>query len=121
MLDKEDFNQIDQNMIDKLERPRKRLTELLLKTARTDQSKANAERFWYLKFWRRPKHINGKTNVESIDFEHTEPVKNSDFSDENLSVQKTNKVETIPCGLVIKSIGYSGIQVRTIRRSFVDI
>jgi adrenodoxin-NADP+ reductase len=35
MLNKEDFNQIDQNMIDKLERPRKRLTELMLKTART--------------------------------------------------------------------------------------
>ena len=35
MLNKEDFNRIDQNMIDKLERPRKRLTELMLKTVRT--------------------------------------------------------------------------------------
>jgi len=35
MLNKEDFNRIDQNMIEKLERPRKRLTELILKTART--------------------------------------------------------------------------------------
>ena len=35
MLKKEDFQQIDQHMIDKLERPRKRLTELMLKTART--------------------------------------------------------------------------------------
>jgi adrenodoxin-NADP+ reductase len=34
MLDKEDFHRIDQNMIEKLERPRKRLTELMLKTAR---------------------------------------------------------------------------------------
>jgi hypothetical protein len=34
MLNKDDFNPIDQNMIEKLERPRKRLTELMLKTAR---------------------------------------------------------------------------------------
>jgi adrenodoxin-NADP+ reductase len=32
-LNKDDFNLIDQNMIEKLERPRKRLTELMLKTA----------------------------------------------------------------------------------------
>jgi adrenodoxin-NADP+ reductase len=130
MLDKEDFAPIDQSMVDKFERPRKRLTELLLKTARTslnfpkiyftmfsqlfilDQSKENTERFWYLKFWRRPKHINGKTTVESVDFEHTVPVTSGNFSDENLSVQANQTVETIPCGLVIKSIGYSGIQVR---------
>jgi adrenodoxin-NADP+ reductase len=35
MLNKEDFDRIDQNMMEKLERPRKRLTELMLKTART--------------------------------------------------------------------------------------
>lgn len=112
MLNKEDFNQIDQNMIDRLERPRKRLTELILKIARVSLSKENIERYWYLKFWRRPKHINGKTIVESVDFEQTEPVPNSDFADENLSVRGNGKIETIPCGLVIKSIGYYGIQVR---------
>ncbi|CAF1355203.1 unnamed protein product [Rotaria sordida] len=31
MLNKEDFNRSDQNMIDKLERPRKRLTEFMFK------------------------------------------------------------------------------------------
>jgi hypothetical protein len=41
-----------------------------------------------------------------------EPVANSDYSDENLSAQGNGIIETIPCGLVIKSIGYSGIQVR---------
>lgn len=35
MLSKEDFDRIDPAMIEKLERPRKRLTELMLKTART--------------------------------------------------------------------------------------
>ncbi|CAF1027749.1 unnamed protein product [Rotaria sp. Silwood1] len=111
MLNKDDFNQIDQTMIDKLERPRKRLTELMLKTVQTKQSKDNAERFWYLKFWRRPKQLNGKTIVESVDFEHTKPVANCDFSDPNLPVQQNGTIETIPCGLVIKSIGYSGIQI----------
>jgi len=81
----------------------------------------DAKRFWYLKFWRRPKHLNGKTVVESVDFEHTEPAVNSDFSDENLPVQANGKIETIPCGLVIKSIGYSGIQVRMKTIIFVKI
>jgi hypothetical protein len=81
----------------------------------------DAKRFWYLKFWRRPKHLNGKTVVESVDFEHTEPAVNSDFSDENLAVQANGTIETIPCGLVIKSIGYSGIQVRMKTIIFVKI
>ncbi|UJR09495.1 hypothetical protein I4U23_013733 [Adineta vaga] len=111
MLEKDDFKQIDQTMIDKLDRPRKRLTELMLKTVRTNQSNDHAERFWYLKFWRRPKQINGKTMVESVDFEHTEPVDNNQFADENLSVKENGTLETIPCGLVIKSIGYYGVQI----------
>ncbi|CAF1333576.1 unnamed protein product [Rotaria sordida] len=76
-----------------------------------EQSQNNAERFWYLKFWRRPKQLNGKTLVESVDFEHTESVANGDFSDPNLSVQPNGTIETIPCGLVIKSIGYYGVQI----------
>ena len=35
MLNGEDFDRIDQKMVEKLERPRKRLTELMLKTVRT--------------------------------------------------------------------------------------
>ena len=79
------------------------------------QSTDKAERFWYLKFWRRPKQINGQTTVESVDFEQTEPKGNSDYADENLSVQGNGKIETIPCGLVIKSIGYYGIQVGSLQ------
>ncbi|CAF0955052.1 unnamed protein product [Adineta ricciae] len=111
MLKKEDFQEIDQNMIDKLERPRKRLTELMLKTVRTNQTKDHAERFWYLKFWRRPRRINGKTMVESVDFEHTEPVDRQQFANENLFVKENGTIETVPCGLVIKSIGYYGVQI----------
>ena len=77
-----------------------------------DQSINGAERLWSMKFWRRPKQIHGKTMVESVEFEHTEPRENSDYADENLSVQGNGMTETIPCGLVIKSIGYYGIQVR---------
>ena len=35
MLNREDFSRIDQNMLNQLERPRKRLTELMLKTVQT--------------------------------------------------------------------------------------
>lgn len=73
--------------------------------------KDGTERFWYLQFWQRPKQINGNKTVESVDFEQTEPVPTSHFADENLAVRGNGIVESIPCGLVIKSIGYSGIQV----------
>ena len=75
--------------------------------------KNSAERFWYLQFWERPKRINGNKTVESVDFEQTEPVPNSNFADEHLVVRGNGIVQSIPCGLVIKSIGYSGIQVST--------
>ncbi|CAF3615479.1 unnamed protein product [Rotaria sordida] len=52
-----------------------------------------------------------KPIVESVDFEYTEPVANGDFSDPNLSVQQNGTIETMPCGLVIKSIGYYGVQI----------
>ena len=107
-LNPDDFQRIDQTIIEKLERPRKRLTELMLKTV---QSKDKGERCWFLKFWRRPKQINGRKWVENVQFEQTEPKANSDFVDGNLAVQGNGKLETIPCGLVIKSIGYYGIQV----------
>ena len=68
-------------------------------------------RFWYLQFCQRPKPINGTKTVESVDFEQTEPVPTSHFADENLSVRGNGIVESIPWGLVIKSIGYSDIQV----------
>jgi len=109
-LESNDFKQISTQMIENLDRPRKRLTELILKTAKTT-SRDQAERFWYLKFWRRPKQINGQTKVESVDFEETQPKVNGNFLDENLAVETNGKIETIPCGLVIKSIGYYGIQV----------
>ena len=78
---------------------------------RLDPSSENVERSWQLKFWRRPIRINGSSVVESVDFEQTEPVPNGDFADENLPVQNTRTIDTIPCGLLIKSIGYQGIQI----------
>lgn len=120
-LNPEDFQQIDSSVIEKMERPRKRLTELILKTARDNTSIEQAERYWYLKFWRRPKQFLGENRIESVECEMTEPVSNQNYTDENLSVKGNGQTEIIPCGLVIKSIGYYGIQVsihvRTICRN----
>ena len=110
-LSEEDFQSIDPSILEKMERPRKRLTELILKTARTKASE-QAERHWYLKFWRRPKQFLGQRQVESVECEMTEPLPNQTYADENLAVRGNGETETIPCGLVIKSIGYYGIQVR---------
>lgn len=113
-LNPDDFQRIDSTMIEKMERPRKRLTELILKTVRASPSSSSeeqAERYWYLKFWRRPKQLLGRDHVDSVECECTEPVANQDYADENLSVRGTGQTEILPGGLVIKSIGYYGIQV----------
>ena len=107
----DDFSRIDQSMIDKLERPRKRLTELMLKIIRDNSPSNDAQRLWHLQFWRRPKSIHGTTHVESVEFERTESVDDQSFEDGNLHVRGTGRTEFIPCGLLIKSIGYIGVQV----------
>ena len=58
--------------------------------------------------------------VESVDFEHTEPVDRQQFASENLFVKENGTIETVPCGLVIKSIGYYGVQVRNEANIFIE-
>lgn len=89
-LNPDDFSSIDSKVLEQLDRPRKRLTELLLKTLRTDV--ANAEKTCSFKFNHRPKSIHGGKRVEYVEFE-------------SMNNQKLH------CDLLIKSIGYVGVQV----------
>lgn len=76
-----------------LERPRKRLTELMLKSL--NQGTNSEDKSWELKLWRTPNEILGDDSVTGI--------KLSDSRDPGIS-------EIVECGLVVRSVGYSSSQ-----------
>ena len=104
------------DVIPKLVRPRKRLTELLVKSALgTPNEKqellwSKGSRNWFLKLLRTPKEIisaDGNT-VSGIKLGINELVPKG-HCDENQLVADTGVTETIDCGLVLRSIGYKSI------------
>ena len=104
------------DVIPKLLRPRKRLTELLVKSAlETPNEKqeilwSKGSRNWFLKLLRTPMEIisaDGNT-VSGIKLGINELVP-KDHCDENQLVADTGVTETIDCGLVLRSIGYKSI------------
>merc|ERR1719342_103082 len=76
-----------------LERPRKRLTELMLKSL--NQGTNSEDKSWELKLWRTPNEILGDDAVTGIEL--------SDSRDPGIS-------EIVECGLVVRSVGYSSSQ-----------
>ncbi|XP_045212536.2 NADPH:adrenodoxin oxidoreductase, mitochondrial-like [Mercenaria mercenaria] len=98
-----------------LPRPRKRLTELLYKTALTPTSTdqkiwASATKEWELRFRLSPLEIlsSNSSKLSGVRF----GVNRLEGSE--LTTQKavlTEKTEDIPCGLVLRSIGYRSWQI----------
>ena len=76
-----------------LERPRKRLTELMLKTMKSGV-KQEADKCWELKLWRTPVSITGDSHVTGIE------LRDSRDGDGELVT------DTLECGLVVRSVGY---------------
>ena len=85
-----------QEQIGKLERPRKRLTELLLKTMNIEQG--SHDQSWELKLWRTPVSVLGDESVTGLELRDT---------------RDTALTETLDCGLVVRSVGYSSVQADT--------
>ncbi|XP_060076511.1 NADPH:adrenodoxin oxidoreductase, mitochondrial-like [Ylistrum balloti] len=102
-----------QNLIPDLPRPRRRLTELLYKTAHepTDVDRklwANAKREWKLRFLRSPLHIYGETTVKGIRFAINR-LEGDDLVEKKAVLSK--ETEDIDCGLVLRSIGYRSVAI----------
>ncbi|XP_033743917.1 NADPH:adrenodoxin oxidoreductase, mitochondrial-like isoform X2 [Pecten maximus] len=101
------------DLLPDLPRPRKRLTELLYKTALeptpTDKKLwAGAKREWRLDFLRSPVHIYGETKATGVKFainrlEGEDPVIKT--------AVVTEETEDIDCGLVLRSIGYQSVSI----------
>lgn len=110
-----DFEGVSEALRD-IPRPRKRLTELMLKTAvelpgEKEQERRNkASRVWGFRFFRSPLEIHsdsGSNRTSGIRL----AVNKLEGSGEAARAVLTGEVEDVPCGLVISSIGYKSLPI----------
>jgi len=97
-------------LLPRTKRPRKRITELLLKAmGNNDQNKLKEGKQWQLLFNRTPLEIceNPTTlSVSGIQVQINQ-LTGEDF--ENPTIEDSGAREMIPCGIVFKSIGYKSL------------
>ncbi|CAG13365.1 unnamed protein product, partial [Tetraodon nigroviridis] len=105
-----DFDGVAEALKD-VPRPRKRLTELLLKTALEvpdedeQERRRRASRVWAFRFFRSPVEVlagPGTSRTAGIRL----AVNRLEGSGERAHAVLTGEVEDVPCGLIISSIGY---------------
>ncbi|XP_047465809.1 NADPH:adrenodoxin oxidoreductase, mitochondrial [Mugil cephalus] len=110
-----DFEGVTEAVKD-LPRPRKRLTELMLKTAletpgeKERERRNEATRTWGFRFFRSPSEVLADPNrgrVAGIRL----AVNKLEGSGEGAKALLTGEVEDVPCGLVISSIGYKSLPI----------
>lgn len=102
---KTDFNGITDQTVTKLPRPKKRITELMLKNVHTNMGTANATKQFSPIFFRSPKCVDGvggneKRLVLTV----------NQLSDSEAAIP-TNDIETLHTNLILRSIGYKSVNV----------
>lgn len=103
-----DFDRV-RDHIPNLARPRKRLTELMLKSLdESSVNKSNCQKTLAPIFFRSPIEFRGTNSLENLRLSVNELVGN------NIAQQiakPTNNFEDISCGLAMRCIGYKSVQV----------
>ncbi|XP_010949102.1 NADPH:adrenodoxin oxidoreductase, mitochondrial isoform X3 [Camelus ferus] len=111
ILDPADFLGL-QDRIKEVPRPRKRLTELLLRTATEKPGveeaarQASASRAWGLRFFRSPKQVLPSADGRQVAGVRLAVTRLEQGVGEATRAVPTGDVEDLPCGLVLSSIGY---------------
>lgn len=110
-----DFDGVAEALKD-VPRPRKRLTELMLKTAletpgeKEQERRSKASRFWSFRFYRSPIAV-----LPDADGKRTAGIRLAinrlEGSGEGARAVLTGEEEVVPCGLVISSIGYKSLPI----------
>jgi len=109
---KEDYDGVKE-LLDKLARPKKRLTELLVKTALDSPDKKTLERWagadkeWHLKLFRSPLKFSAGSDSDSV----SSALLGVNISDGKGGVVDTGRQETLDCGLVVRSVGFKSVVV----------
>ncbi|XP_020613236.1 NADPH:adrenodoxin oxidoreductase, mitochondrial-like [Orbicella faveolata] len=108
VFDPDDFR-TTQEKLPNIPRPRKRLTELMCKTALDESTSLNAAiRKWSLKFQRSPVEFLPMPGGEKLSGVRLE-INNLVESNGSVQAHGTGVYEGVPCGLVFRSIGYKSI------------
>ena len=116
-FNKQDFHGVE-TIIPKLTRPRKRLTELLVKSAldkpTTKQKElwAQGTKQWHLKLLRTPIELIPNSDIEPSVAKIKLGINKLSPGDMNETqhVIDSGNTEIIDCGLVLRSIGYKSIR-----------
>lgn len=96
--------------IPKTPRPRRRITELMLQSADTKQADVkDSSKQWELIFHRTPLEIVKSENQRSVKGLVVGINRLKEDNWENPQIEDTGLRETIPCGMIIKSIGYKSL------------
>ncbi|KAB1265486.1 NADPH:adrenodoxin oxidoreductase; mitochondrial [Camelus dromedarius] len=104
-------SQVDGLLLGEVPRPRKRLTELLLRTATEKPGveeaarQASASRAWGLRFFRSPKQVLPSADGRQVAGIRLAVTRLEGVGEATRAVP-TGDVEDLPCGLVLSSIGY---------------
>lgn len=96
------------NIIGTLKRPRKRLTELMIKSLEESDTTQCRKEFSPI-FLRSPLEFLGHSSVERACLAINRLTSEDDFNVQR--AKSTNRFEDIPCGLVVHSIGYKSVQI----------
>lgn len=104
----EDFEGV-RELVSNLPRPRKRITELMLKSVDESSKEDSAyEKELLPIFLRGPSEFLGSQVVEKIKL-HVNELKGDDYLSQWASA--TESYEEIPCGLALRSIGYKSVPI----------
>lgn len=110
ILHKEQYEDVKEKL-SQIERPKKRLMELLVKTAfgpvdpALAAKWASAQNEWELKLLRSPVEFVAGSDGKSV-----EKVKLAVNIPKGNSVEQSDEIETVDAGLVLRSIGYKSVQ-----------
>lgn len=97
-------------VISETSRPRKRITELMLQSVNSKQTeKKDSSKEWELIFNRNPIEIIKNPNENKVEglMVGINRLTGNDW--ENPKIEDTGLRETIPCGMILKSIGYKSL------------
>lgn len=113
-FDLQDFQSMSRDVTKSLQRPRKRLTELLFKSVldpptqkQLDLWGSNPSKEWKLQLLRTPKEIHAEDKNDNVTGLTVEINQLKGLED----IQPTGNLEKIDCGLILRSIGYFAIPV----------
>lgn len=101
-----DFSKIDDSLVSKLARPKKRIMELMLKQLNLEIDPSTRTKQFFPIFFRSPKKIEignlgGRKKLHLIE----------NYLNDAESAIPTNSIEIIPTDVILRSVGYKGVNV----------